>query len=170
MRRARAVAGTAVFLVFAPGLVTGLVPWLITGWQPGSSRPAALVVVGAILIAAGCCCLLLAFGQFALDGLGTPLPQAPTEQLVVRGLYRYVRNPMYLALQAIIIGQAVLLARPVLLIYAAAVAVATVCFVKLYEEPTLARKYGQQYQQYRQQVPGWLPRPGRRAEHPVWRQ
>jgi protein-S-isoprenylcysteine O-methyltransferase Ste14 len=156
--KASAAAGTAAFLVVAPGFVTGLVPWLITGWQPGTTQPAVLVVVGAVLTAVGCGVLLHSFARFALDGLGTPAPQAPTERLVVGGLYRYVRNPMYLALQAILIGQVLLLDRPVLLLYAVAVAAVTVAFTRWYEEPALRMRYGEQYEQYRQQVPGWLPR------------
>ncbi|HSR86224.1 MAG TPA: isoprenylcysteine carboxylmethyltransferase family protein [Streptosporangiaceae bacterium] len=157
-RQVRAAIGTAAFLVVAPGVVTGLVPWLMTGWRQGSARPAAMVAAGAVLTAAGCLVLLQAFGRFALEGVGTPAPPAPTDRLVVGGLYRYVRNPMYLALQAVIIGQVLLLDRPVLLYYAAAVLALTVAFVRLYEEPALARKYGEQYAAYRRAVPGWLPR------------
>jgi protein-S-isoprenylcysteine O-methyltransferase Ste14 len=163
-RRIRAAAGTGAFLLLAPGVVTGLVPWLLTGWQQGLTRPAALVVVGAIVTASGCLTLIRAFARFAGEGAGTPAPPAPTEQLVVGGLYRYVRNPMYLALQAIIIGQVLMLDRPVLLVYAAGVAAATVAFVRWYEEPTLARRYGAQYEAYRQAVPAWLPHlPSRRG-------
>jgi protein-S-isoprenylcysteine O-methyltransferase Ste14 len=158
MRRVRAAVGTAVFLVIAPGTVVGLFPWLITGWRAGSSRPAALVALGAILIAVGCAVLLYAFGQFVVDGLGTPAPPAPTDVLVSRGLYRYVRNPMYLAVLAAVVGQAVLLARPVLLAYAAAVCLLCMAFVRWYEEPTLRRRYGAAYDEYRDRVPGWLPR------------
>jgi len=157
-RRVRAAIETAAFLAVAPGVVTGLVPWLITGWRPGSARPAAMVVVGAGLAAAGVAVLLQAFGRFVLEGAGTPAPQAPTERLVVGGLYRYVRNPMYLALQAIIVGQVLLLDRPVLLFYAAGVLGMTIAFVRIYEEPALARRYGEQYEAYRMAVPGWLPR------------
>ena len=163
-RRLTAAAGTATFLVIAPGVVTGLVPWLITGWRQGDTRPTAMVVAGGILTAAGCAVLLQAFARFVLEGAGTPAPIAPTEQLVIGGLYRYVRNPMYLALQAIIIGQVLLLDRPVLLAYAAVVAAATVSFVHWYEEPALARQYGAQYDAYRRAVPAWLPRrPSRRG-------
>jgi hypothetical protein len=79
MTRARALAGTAVFLVIAPGVVVGLLPWLITGWRAGAATPAAPVTVGALITAAGCGLLLSAFAQFAIDGLGTPAPPAPTE-------------------------------------------------------------------------------------------
>jgi len=157
MGRQRAAAGSAIFLVAAPGTVVGLLPWLITDWRAGRWGPVA-ATAGWLAIAAGCGFLLCAFGQFVIEGVGTPAPPGPTEQLVVRGLYRYVRNPMYLAVLTAITGQALLLGRPVLLAYAAAVAVACVSFVRWYEEPVLARRYGPQYRDYRARVPGWLPR------------
>ena len=158
MRKATAAAGSAVFLVIAPGVVAGLIPWWLTGWRIGAAYPVPVRVTGAVLTAAGAAVLLGAFAQFVVQGRGTPAPPAPTEQLVVRGLYRYVRNPMYLAVLAVITGQAILLGRPVLLGYAAVVAAAFVAFVYGYEQPTLARRYGAQYQAYRQDVPGWWPR------------
>jgi protein-S-isoprenylcysteine O-methyltransferase Ste14 len=158
MRKITATAGSAAFLVIAPGVVAGLVPWWITGWRAGAAYPAAVRIIGAVLAAAAAAALLYAFGQFALQGLGTPAPPVPTERLVVRGLYRYVRNPMYIAVLAIILGQALLLSRPVLLGYAAAVGAAFTAFVYGYEQPALARRYGAQYEAYRQAVPAWWPR------------
>ena len=102
--------------------------------------------------------VIWAFAQFVLDGLGTPAPPAPTERLVVRGFYRYVRNPMYLAVLSVIAGQALVFSRPVLLAYAAVVGIAFGAFTRWYEQPVLARRYGAQYEDYRQDVPGWLPR------------
>ena len=172
MRKLTAIAGSAVFLVIAPGVVAGLVPWWLTGWRAGVAYPAPLRIVGALLTAAGAVVLFAAFAQFAIGGRGTPAPVAPTEQLVVRGLYRYVRNPMYLAVLAVITGQALLLSRPVLLGYAAVVAAAFIAFVHGYEQPTLARRYGAQYQAYQRAVPGWWPRlpPARPGPHrrPDW--
>src|SRR5260370_37318776 len=163
-----AAAGTAVFLVAAPGVAAGLVPWWLTGWRTGAAYRAPVQITGAVLAAAGAAALLAAFAQFAIQGRGTPAPPAPTEQLVVRGLYRYVRNPMYLAVLAVITGQALLLGRPVLLGYAAAVAAAVIAFVYGYEQPTLARRYGAQYEAYRKAVPGWWPRlpPARKEPRP----
>ncbi len=158
MRKMTAAAGSAVFLGMAPGVVAGLVPWWLTGWRMGSPYPVALRIAGGVLAAAGAAVLIGAFVQFAVEGLGTPAPPAPTERLVVRGLYRYVRNPMYLAVLAVIGGQALLLSRPVLLAYAAAVGAAFGAFVYGYEQPTLARRYGTQYEAYRREVPGWWPR------------
>jgi protein-S-isoprenylcysteine O-methyltransferase Ste14 len=168
MRKITATVGSAVFLVLAPGVVAGLVPWWLTGWRMGAAFPAPVEITGAVLAAAGAAVLLTEFAQFAMQGRGTPAPSAPTEQLVVRGLYRYVRNPMYLAVLAVITGQALLLSRPVLLGYAAAVAAAFIAFVYGYEQPTLTRRYGAQYQAYQRTVPGWRPRlrPARKTPRP----
>ena len=102
--------------------------------------------------------LLQAFLRFVVDGIGTPAPVAPPDRLVVGGLYRYVRNPMYLAVTAAILGQAALLGQLVLLPYAAVFGVVFFAFVHWYEEPTLRRRFGEQYDEYRRTVPGWWPR------------
>lgn len=156
----RAVAGTLLFLVVAPGVVAGVIPWALTGWQSCDAFGSlGLVrVVGAVVLVAGIAALLEAFARFALEGRGTPAPVAPTERLVVGGLYRFVRNPMYLAVGATIVGQALVLLRAILLGYAAVFFLAVAAFVRWYEEPTLARRYGEQYEAYRRAVPGWLPR------------
>jgi protein-S-isoprenylcysteine O-methyltransferase Ste14 len=148
-----------VFLAVAPGVVAGLVPWLLTGWDARDPSPSpAIRVAGVVLIGVGVVVLLTAFARFATEGIGTPAPVAPTERLVVGGLYRYVRNPMYLAVAATIVGQALLLGRPILLAYAAVFAAAVVAFVRGYEEPTLRRRYGEEYDAYRRVVRGWWPR------------
>ena len=157
MRRSQAALGSAVFLVAAPGVAAGLVPWLLTGWR-SSDPPASVAAVGAALIAVGAGVLLHAFGRFVAEGRGTPAPIAPTERLVVGGLYRHVRNPMYLAVGATIVGQALLLGRPLLLAYAAAFWLAVAAFVRGYEEPTLSARYGDDYAAYRRAVPAWRPR------------
>ena len=152
-----AAVGSAVFLVVAPGVVAGLVPWLLTGWR-SSGAPLAVAGVGAVLVVAGAGVLLHAFGRFVVEGRGTPAPVAPTERLVVGGLYRHVRNPMYVAVGATIVGQALLLGRPWLLAYAAAFWLVVAAFVRGYEEPTLSARYGEQYAEYRRAVPAWWPR------------
>ncbi len=166
MRKLTAVAGSAGFLVLAPGVVAGLVPWWLTRWRMGAAYPVPVRVTGAVLTGAGAAALLGSFAQFAVEGRGTPAPPAPTEQLVVHGLYRYVRNPMYLAVLAVITGQGLALSRPVLLGYGAGVAVAFTGFVYGYEQPALARQYGPQYEAYRQTVPAWWPRLPRRRMAP----
>jgi protein-S-isoprenylcysteine O-methyltransferase Ste14 len=127
-----------VFLVLAPGVVAGLVPWLLSGWRVDASWLPPRIA-GSILLVAGVGALH-AFARFVIEGVGTPAPVAPTECLVVGGLYRYVRNPMYLAVAAAIVGQALLLGQPILLVYAAAFGVAVAAFVRWYEEPTLRRQ------------------------------
>ena len=160
MQKARAAAGSLVFLVLVPGVVAGLVPWLLTGWEVREPLPywLPLRVAGWILLAAGVFVLMHAFVRFVVEGVGTPAPVAPTERLVVGGFYRYVRNPMYLAVAAIIIGQTLALGQPILLVYAGAFAVAVAAFVRWYEEPTLRRRFGEQYEAYRRAVPAWWPR------------
>jgi protein-S-isoprenylcysteine O-methyltransferase Ste14 len=157
MSRLRAVLGSLVFLVVAPGVVSGLIPWALTGWEARATW-LVLQLAGIALVVAGVAVLLHAFARFALEGLGTPAPVAPTESLVVGGLYRFVRNPMYLAVAATIAGQALILGRPGLLAYAAVFAVTVAAFVHFYEEPTLAARYGRQYADYRRAVPAWWPR------------
>jgi protein-S-isoprenylcysteine O-methyltransferase Ste14 len=167
MRKAGAALGSAVFFALAPGVVAGLVPWWLTGWEV-RSLPAwwlPLRVAGVALLVAGAAVLVHAFARFVVEGVGTPAPVAPTRELVVGGLYRYVRNPMYLAVLAAIVGLALALGQLVLLAYAAVVAAAFVAFVHWYEEPTLARQFGARYQAYRRAVPGWWPR--RSPWHPA---
>jgi protein-S-isoprenylcysteine O-methyltransferase Ste14 len=156
-RRAGAALGSALFLIVAPGVVAGWIPWSITGWHVDPATP-VLGVIGAAMIAAGVGFLLHAFARFAFEGIGTPAPVAPTERLVVGGVYRYVRNPMYLAVAATIVGQALLFGQPVLLAYAAGFGALVFGFVRLYEEPTLSDRFGASYDTYRRAVPGWLPR------------
>ena len=125
---------------------------------------ALLVVAIALIMVVGAAVLVNAFLRFVWEGRGTPAPVAPTEELVITGPYRWVRNPMYLAVVAVIIGQALLLRQGSLLIYAAIVAAAFVAFVKLYEERVLADRYGEMYRRYQATVSGWIPRPPRRLE------
>jgi protein-S-isoprenylcysteine O-methyltransferase Ste14 len=159
MTRARAAAGSFVFLLLAPGVFAGVVPWLLTGWTVNEEFAwPPLQVLGALLIVAGAGALVHAFVRFVVEGIGTPAPVAPTERLVVGGLYRYVRNPMYVAVATTIIGQALVLGRPGLLAYGALFMAVVAAFVRFYEEPTLAERFGDEYAEYRQAVPGWHPR------------
>src|SRR5712691_8319294 len=157
MGRARALVGSALFLVVAPGTLAVLVPWWLTGWREHETFW-LWRVAGVALIAAGVPVLVHAYAKFVWEGLGTPAPVAPPVRLVVGGIYRHVRNPIYLALEATIVGEALVLGRPILLLEAALFAVAVVAFVRLYEEPTLQRRFGAEYEEYRRGVPGWWPR------------
>jgi len=157
MARLRLAVGSGLFLVVAPGLVTVAVPWWLTGWHQHAWFW-LWRVAGAVLIAAGVPVLLHAYWRFVSEGVGTPAPVAPPERLVVGGIYRYVRNAMYLAVIATIVGEALVLGRPILLLEAALFVVAVVAFVRLYEEPTLRRRFGAEYEEYCRAVPGWWPR------------
>jgi protein-S-isoprenylcysteine O-methyltransferase Ste14 len=157
MRFAAAAAGSSAFFALAPGVVAGVVPWWLTGWD---AEPAwlGLRVLGALVLIVGAIVLVHAFARFVAEGLGTPAPVAPTQHLVVGGLYRWVRNPMYVAVVACVAGQALLLGRPVLGVYALGLQVLFVAFVRGYEEPTLSARYGPEYDAYRRAVRGWWPR------------
>jgi protein-S-isoprenylcysteine O-methyltransferase Ste14 len=156
VRKALAAIGSALFFLLAPGVTAGLIPWWLTGWEVNEYWLPARVA-GAVLLAAGTLVLVSAFVRFVVEGVGTPAPIAPTEQLVVGGLYRYVRNPMYLAVAATIVGQALLLGQPILLAWAAVFLAVTATFVRVYEEPALRQRYGAQYEAYCEAVPGWWP-------------
>jgi protein-S-isoprenylcysteine O-methyltransferase Ste14 len=158
MKIAWAAFGSLVWLVVAPGTVCGVVPWLITGWhRPGD--PMALVDgLGAVLVIGGAAVMLHAFVAFAWKGRGTPAPPAPTERLVVSGAYRFVRNPMYVAVVALVLGQALLFTSWALFAYLVVIAVVMDAFVRTYEEPTLQTTYGSAYDEFRKAVPRWLPR------------
>ncbi len=160
MRRVYAIIGSAVFLVVAPGVVAGYIPWTISHWRfaPSFFGFPWLRIVGCLFIAAGLPVLLDSFGRFALEGLGTPNPVMPTRHLVVTGFYRFVRNPMYIAVDSVIVGQGLLFANRRVVGYAAVVAAAFFFFVLLYEEPTMRRSFGSDYDEYRSNVPRWLPR------------
>jgi protein-S-isoprenylcysteine O-methyltransferase Ste14 len=161
MQRSAAALGSAVFFVAAPGVVAGLVPLLISGWQihgPLSPLGIGRMAIGGVLLALAIVVLVRAFARFVTEGGGTPAPVAPTEQLVVGGDYRFVRNPMYLAVVTAILGQAMIFGSVGLLLYAAAIWATTAAFVRWYEEPILLERYGDQYERYRHAVRAWLPR------------
>src|SRR5262245_24639870 len=139
MKRALALLGSAIFLVIASGTLAVYIPWTFTRWRlaPPLLDLAALRVVGGLMIAAGLPVLLDSFGRFAIQGLGTPAPIAPPQHLVVTGLYRYVRNPMYVAVLSLILGQGLLFGSVRLLEYGLIVWLGFHLFVLFYEEPTL---------------------------------
>jgi protein-S-isoprenylcysteine O-methyltransferase Ste14 len=160
MSKAIAVFGSALFFVIAPLALAAVVPWWITGcqFQPAFLGADLMRILGGVLIITGVPGLVDSFARFALEGLGTPAPVAPTQKLIVSGLYRYVRNPMYIAVVAVILGQALLLGDERLLTYGALFWLACHVFVVTYEEPTLKRMFGLQYETFRANVPRWIPR------------
>ena len=160
MRRSTAALGSLLFFLIVPGTVAGVVPWALTRWEvetPLLFGPLQRVA-GGLLVFGGASVLIHAVIRFAVEGLGTPAPTAPTTHLVVGGLYRYVRNPMYLAVLAVVSGQALIFGQGSLGLYASFLVVAFVLFVRFYEEPTLAARYGADYDAYRRAVPAWWPR------------
>jgi protein-S-isoprenylcysteine O-methyltransferase Ste14 len=142
----------------APGVFAGLVPALITGWEVDEGLPWVLRALGLFVTGVSVAFLLHAFARFALEGLGTPAPVAPTQRLVVGGVYRFVRNPMYLAVLGAIGGQALAFGSGALALYGAVLAAVFAAFVRLYEEPALRAQHGAEYERYRAAVPGWIPR------------
>jgi protein-S-isoprenylcysteine O-methyltransferase Ste14 len=166
MRRILAIVGSAIFLAIAPGIVAGYVPRRICHWHVEAPLLgiSSLRLVGVLLIAAGLPVLLDSFARFALQGLGTPAPIFPTRHLVVSGLFRYVRNPMYVAVVSLILGQGLFFGSILVLEYGIAVWVGFYLFVLIYEEPTLRKSYGPEYEEFCASVPRWIPhlRPWRR--------
>jgi protein-S-isoprenylcysteine O-methyltransferase Ste14 len=148
----RALLSVAVL----PGTVTVALPYLL-----GAGRPlglGALRVAGVPLLAAGVAVLTWCVWDFAVTGRGTLAPVDPPRVLVTRGLYRRVRNPMYVGVVWILLGEALALDSGGLLAYAAVVWLGFHLFVLLYEEPHLREQFGASYEAYVRRVPRWLPR------------
>jgi protein-S-isoprenylcysteine O-methyltransferase Ste14 len=146
----------ALFIVIAPGSIAGWLPWYISGWQ----RPTisgTLGIVGLAVALAGWLVLLWCARDFAVRGHGTPNPSDPPSALVVDGLYCFVRNPMYVAIVASLLGQAAIYRSSAVVWYAAAMAIAFHLRVVLYEEPKLTELFGEAYADYQRRVPRWIP-------------
>jgi len=163
-RLAAALGSALVFLLGQGGGVV-LLPYAFTRWRPGVPQwPVVVQIIGIALITVAGIVVLWGFARFATEGVGVPIPGEPSAyKLTVGGPYRYVRNPLYLAIVMAISGQALLFSRPVLLAYAAALLVAFVALVQLVEDPALARRFGPDFEAYRKQVPAWWPRLPRRS-------
>ncbi|TCO49153.1 protein-S-isoprenylcysteine O-methyltransferase Ste14 [Kribbella antiqua] len=148
----KAVLGSTVFFFAAPCVVGGVVPWWISGWAAPRFWP------GFVIVAAGAFVVLRAFVRFVREGRGTPAPVAPTEELVIGGDYRFVRNPMYVGVVAVIFGQALAFLDLWVLGYGVLAWAVMAAFVRGYEEPVLLERYGEQYANYCRRVPAWVPR------------
>jgi protein-S-isoprenylcysteine O-methyltransferase Ste14 len=157
--RAASLIGSGLFLVVAPGSIAGLGPWLIGRWRFSDGLGGSVLVqgIGVALVAFGAAALLECFFRFAWTGFGTPAPVAPPRRLIVTGLYRHVRNPMYVAVTSLVLGQALLFGQPRLLLYAIAVWGTFHLFVLGYEEPNLRDRFPEDYARYRRAVPRWIP-------------
>jgi protein-S-isoprenylcysteine O-methyltransferase Ste14 len=158
--RVFAVSGSAIFLFVAPGTVAGYVPWLIGGWRVHAPffGFTTLRAVGGLLLCAGTVLLLETFLRFALQGIGTPAPIFPTKHLVVTGSYRFVRNPMYVAVISFILGQGLIFGDLWVFVYGLCCWLAMHLFVLIYEEPTLRRTFPADYTAFNNHVPRWIPR------------
>jgi protein-S-isoprenylcysteine O-methyltransferase Ste14 len=154
-----ALLGTIVFVAAVPGSVVVLVPWWLSGGHVAGTSLG--IVVGAAMIVAALPLFVSFCSRFVWEGRGTPAPIAPTEHLVVGGPYRWVRNPGYVAVTAILVGEVLVLGSPAVLAWAVLVAIAFHVFVLVYEEPTLRATFGAEYDAYCRRVPRWLPRPPR---------
>ena len=148
---------TLLFTILVPGFVTLRVPYLLLGrvYKPGHG-PLAWVGVLSLVVGAGI--YFSCAWEFAVRGLGSPAPIAPPKVLVVSGLHRYVRNPMYVGVLLVILGQAALFSAPRVAEYGAFCILLAHGFVLFYEEPTLQRQFGEAYEKYRAAVPRWIPR------------
>ena len=150
---------TILFSILVVGGELVLLPLAVVLWDVGPRLelgPARYA--GAVPLLAGLLIILRCFADFVRHGRGTPAPYDPPRELVIRGLYRYVRNPQYVGVVLVVIGEALLTERLALFGYAALLAIGYHLFVRFYEEPTLSRLFGEPYARYRKAVPRWLPR------------
>lgn len=154
-------ARALLFAAIAPGMVAGVVPLLLARGDAHAGTP-WLRATGGALVAGGVAALAWSFARFVREGRGTPAPYDPPRALVRGGLYRWSRNPMYVAVVATALGVAALHAAPRVAAYASLLAVAFVLRVRLVEEPQLRRRFGATYDAYCAEVPRWLPLGARR--------
>jgi protein-S-isoprenylcysteine O-methyltransferase Ste14 len=152
--------GTVIFVALVPGTVVGWIPWWLTRWelQPPFLGLEPTRWLGVLLILAGAPFFASFVSRFVVEGRGTPAPIAPTRHLVVGGAFRFVRNPGYVGVVSLVLGQALLFGSGALLVYAALLALGFHLFVLAYEEPTLRATYGEDYERFCREVPRWLPR------------
>ena len=147
-----------MFTVLVPGTVLGLVPFALTTIIKGQRIDLGRAhLLGFALLLPGLAIIIWCFIDFVHRGRGTPAPYDPPRKLVVVGLYRYVRNPQYVGVILVATGEAILSGRILLLGYAVFLAIGYHMFVRLYEEPTLRRKFGEEYVRYCAAVSRWLP-------------
>jgi protein-S-isoprenylcysteine O-methyltransferase Ste14 len=154
----------AGFVLLVPAAVGGWIPFLIAGSAEPARAWTAGRVLGLLLVVLGWSILLWCTFEFVQRGRGTPSPQSAPTQLVSSGLFRFVRNPMYVGVVTAIGGIALAKHSWGAAIYGAAVALAFHLRVVLYEEPRLTREFGASFDEYRRRVPRWLPRFSRRRQ------
>jgi protein-S-isoprenylcysteine O-methyltransferase Ste14 len=149
---------TLLFTIIAPGAVTVLLPyWILSSkWNEAIALPGALRFFGLAPLLIGFGIYLWCAYDFAAKGRGTPAPIDPPKQLVRSGLYRFTRNPMYVGVVLILLGEAVFFSSAALFFYAAVVFIGFNGFILFYEEPTLRRLFGESYSRYCAEVPRWI--------------
>jgi len=156
-RRVWPILNTVLFTILVPGTIAVLIPrWLMGGFVRPTNQ--LLTWIGGATFLSGAAIYFRCAWEFAVRGLGTPAPIAPTKYLVTTALHRYVRNPMYLGVALAVLGEAALFRSFHLVEYSALMLLTAHVFVVLYEEPTLQRQFGESYDQYRRSVPRWIPR------------
>jgi protein-S-isoprenylcysteine O-methyltransferase Ste14 len=157
---------TALFTLLVPGTILIVVPFALVASGIGPRFEfGAWHMFGIVPLAIGLTVIAWCFVNFVLRGRGTPAPYDPPRKLVVAGLYRFVRNPQYVGVVLVVVGEGLLTGATILFGYAAVLAIAYHLFVRHYEEPTLRRSFGEPYTRYCEAVPRWLPRlTGRCAE------
>lgn len=141
-----------------PGLAMVYLPALVLSGSGGAREPGGSTLIGLVPIVVGLATLFWCFAGFIAEGRGTPAPYDPPRRLVSGRLYRWVRNPMYVAVTTVVLGEALLFGSVGLVVYAVALWLVFHLFVTLYEEPGLHRRFGQEYDAYRAAVPRWIPR------------
>lgn len=150
---------TLIFTIIVPGAIMALIPYLLLSRTPSSfARIGLFQLFGLIPMAIGAAIYLRCAWDFASAGKGTPAPFDPPKRLVARGLYRFVRNPMYVGVLLTLLGEAWLFRSLALFTYAAIVFTWEHLFVVFYEEPALRRKFGESYSGYLARTPRWIPR------------
>jgi protein-S-isoprenylcysteine O-methyltransferase Ste14 len=162
------VLRNVLWTILLPGVFAGYLPWRYFGldrvrldvWKPAHLLGLILIGLGAVLLGA---CIF----EFARSGRGTLSPVDPPRHLVVRGLYRYVRNPMYLSVTTIVLGELLVTRSSALAVYWIVWFVAVNLFVMGYEEPTLRQQFGASYDEYSGQVGRWIPGRRFRARRPA---
>jgi protein-S-isoprenylcysteine O-methyltransferase Ste14 len=155
----RSVTVSILFTLFGgPGIILVFLPWWITRFRLLAGEPLWQQAFAAALIVAGLIPLLESIVRFVRVGRGTLMPNVPTERLVATGLYCYVRNPMYVGDLIVLVGEALLFHSYWMLLYSAMIWLIFDIFIRRYEEPTLLRRHGTEYANYREQVPRWIPR------------
>jgi protein-S-isoprenylcysteine O-methyltransferase Ste14 len=151
------ILNTILFTIVVPGTVAVYIPMRLAGGY-SKPQPGPLMWLGAICVITGAAIYFRCAWEFAVRGLGTPAPIAPTKYLVTTALHQRVRNPMYIGVALAIVGQAAIFHSLHVVEYAVLMLLTAHIFVILYEEPTLRRQFGDSYEEYRRSVPRWIPK------------